>query len=720
MSSRRRLDLVQTQSSRDKCRSPMPSSKATKKKLTFQEVQALNSGELKGRRRTPEIQTAQSSPLTQRIRQQILQTDQEAKTATTTPRNLKASTPLSGNSEDRRQRLERNMHRLGKRQVNPSLVVQNTDLITPVGTGNPSFFTTPSPNTSSRSAPQSLAAAQATPTARETSAVKQSSAKTKSFRASTSKPKKMATSQKNASSLTPPLVPTSKATSSRKQSKTPTPQNSTQRTPLRAVSNTPDDDDNVSTRRNLDKRSARLRYSGEFHAQISKYKQSPSLFSPAATSPVPSSSVSSSVQVYVRKRPIFPHETARGDFDVVSMNDTASSSVVVYRTQMAADMKQKLVQPVAFGGLAAAFDSNVDSQAVYDTAVAPLVEAVVLGKAAATLLMFGQTGSGKTYTMSACQERVAHQLFAANSCRQVQVQSIELAGKNCRDLMVTSEEASAQVKVLEQEDGSVRFVNAASAAVSSAEELNQLLTAVKERRATQATRQNDESSRSHAVYQIRLHPKSSSCSKASVLTLVDCAGTERRNDSIYHCRERQAESAEINASLYALKECIRRKRSNHVPYRQHLLTRVLRESLESDEAPLAVIATVAPNATDTEHTLETLKTVCTLTNATCVEGEFQKVESLTVPVVPKPPKQWTHEELLDWMARKHLEPTGAVAAHLNGRTVMRMSKVQLRNAFFGDGDVDRADSLFRHLRAETDRVARMDLKRRFALKTAGA
>ena len=35
--------------------------------------------------------------------------------------------------------------------------------------------------------------------------------------------------------------------------------------------------------------------------------------------------------------------------------------------------------------------------------------------------------------------------------------------------------------------------------------------------------------------------------------LVDCAGSERKEDSNHHSAERQKEGAEINASIYALK-----------------------------------------------------------------------------------------------------------------------------------------------------------------------
>ena len=68
------------------------------------------------------------------------------------------------------------------------------------------------------------------------------------------------------------------------------------------------------------------------------------------------------------------------------------------------------------------------------------------------------------------------------------------------------------------------------------------------RRHTESTDANDTSSRSHALCLVRL-------SNGGKLVLVDCAGSERRKDSMYHTKERQVEGAQINASLHALKEC---------------------------------------------------------------------------------------------------------------------------------------------------------------------
>jgi kinesin family protein 2/24 len=465
---------------------------------------------------------------------------------------------------------------------------------------------------------------------------------------------------------------------------------------------------------NLDKRSARLKYSNEFATEIARLRgreqaQADQVGVTKTTSTTTpddkalqennNNKDDQGVLVFVRKRPIFQDELQRGDFDVVATTTSsesvlkASSScannvVVIYRTQMHADMKTKQVQPVVFK-CTAAFDERASSVNVYRTTTMPLVQQVKQG-GVATLLMFGQTGSGKTFTMTAMEELLAADVFTfdptATTKRNkitVQVQYLELCGKICRDLL---DDSRPEVRIMDNndEDGSVCFVNATSVMVETAEELVSFMAEAKQRRATQATDKNDESSRSHAVCQMTIYAaataeeKNHAARQRGVLTLVDCAGTERRNDSMYHSKSRQAESNEINASLYALKECIRARSSSsnsqhgYVPYRSNNLTRVLRESLERPDALLAVIATVAPNATDTEHTIATLKTVSTLSGSSSEEGRLQKVSpsSSTSKLGEHPiaPKKWDHKALVQWLSEKKLVKK-AVPGHVDGRLV---------------------------------------------------
>jgi kinesin family protein 2/24 len=157
--------------------------------------------------------------------------------------------------------------------------------------------------------------------------------------------------------------------------------------------------------------------------------------------------------------------------------------------------------------------------------------------------------------------------------------------------------------VQETDGGSVELLGAEEPVVTSAEEALQLVAEAKTRRATASTAANATSSRSHCVTRIT----TAGPSGQGTLTLVDCAGSERNADSMHHDARARKECAEINASLYALRECVRLRRRQaeeakhpgggkhvHVPYRSSQLTRVLMECFTSPDALVAVIATVPP------------------------------------------------------------------------------------------------------------------------------
>jgi len=101
-------------------------------------------------------------------------------------------------------------------------------------------------------------------------------------------------------------------------------------------------------------------------------------------------------------------------------------------------------------------------------------------------------------------------------------------------------------------------------------------------RSVAATRQNQYSSRSHAIFTLYVSRRSltDSRERTAKLSLVDLAGSERVSRS--HCvGETLEEAKKINASLTALGKVIDAlvERRTHVPYRDSTLTRVLEEAL---------------------------------------------------------------------------------------------------------------------------------------------
>ena len=344
--------------------------------------------------------------------------------------------------------------------------------------------------------------------------------------------------------------------------------------------------------------------------------------------------------VYVRKRPLFDREREGREFDVVTV--TSPTTIVTHNCLFQADLKTPYITHCQFG-FSGCFGESASSEQVFSRTSLRIVEHAKRG-GVGTIFCFGQTGSGKTHTMTALQGFAAGCLFPANDeshGHSLKVQIVELCGKRVLDLLSVGEKQA--VRLRESANGGLVLDGASCSLVESAEQLVALMNTAQERRNTESTGANDVSSRSHAVGIVTLP-------NGGKLTLVDLAGSERRKDSMWHDKERQREGAEINASLHALKECIRTSSGQRcVAFRLSTLTRILAETFTDPRALLAVIATVSPCATDIEHTVSTLKTVQQLT---CGQVEESR-QTAMFPQPPAeariPPKRWTPDQVQHWL-----------------------------------------------------------------------
>jgi kinesin family protein 2/24 len=330
--------------------------------------------------------------------------------------------------------------------------------------------------------------------------------------------------------------------------------------------------------------------------------------------------------------------------------------------------------------------------------------------------------------MQGIEERLARDIFQAIASQRASnnnvsdegqqkltLQFVELRGsKEISDLLC--ERNKGVVKLVDDDDGSCHLLNATSLGITSPELLLQKISEAKSRRATEATDKNGVSSRSHSCCQIRI------TGSKGVLTLIDLAGSERRHDSLYHSVDRQKESAEINASLFALKECVRARACNspRVPFRNHNLTRLLRESFETDGARLCVIACVSPCSTDTEHSIETLRFATSIVGADSQirEGETRIVQGVTeLESRFLSPKQWDNEKLQKFLLQKKMDKVRITNNH-DGKILMKMSVQQMRTHLFDVEDSELAKKLFDLLRLENDRVSELQRADRIKLSKA--
>eukprot|EP00873_Tetraselmis_striata_P007067 jgi/Tetstr1/427331/TSEL_017499.t2 len=485
-------------------------------------------------------------------------------------------------------------------------------------------------------------------------------------------------------------------------------------------------DDDPVTRQMVDKRQSRKDNGPSFKVALAAYRTGQSnvavrlergLSKKAAQGLMPRDD-GLGVPVYLRKRPLFEHEVRKRDYDVISVD--SDQRVVIHNCAMHADLKRMHILHRAYP-CARAFDESATNDQVYDIAAYPQVETAAYGGQAA-MFMYGQTGSGKTFTMSAIEQAGLHHLFALLAQQggrsEVRIAIFEIAGKRCVDLL---QGGRREVLLKETEGGSVELLGAAEPVVGSAAEALQLVAEAKTRRATASTAANATSSRSHCVTRVT----AAGPAGQGTLTLVDCAGSERNADSMHHDAQARKECAEINASLYALRECIRLRRRQaeeakapgggkhvHVPYRSSQLTRVLMECFTSPDAMVAVIATVSPSSQDTEHSMSTLQTVLMMAGASKdavaeVKEDVQLAGSQTPHERLVKPVHWSAEEVREWLGklkggafRRYLD---GLPGDLNGRALVRMNKAALAQVC-GGGNANAGLEMFNQLRNEIDRV----------------
>ena len=444
--------------------------------------------------------------------------------------------------------------------------------------------------------------------------------------------------------------------------------------PRQAVARAPPDNDPV-TRQMIDRDTLRLRSRKLFEAAISYWRKEQ--VASANTSMIQEEE--NSIRVFVRKRPLFEHEKQK-EFDVVWVPDRR---LVVHNCLFQADLKTAYITHSVFK-FDGCFSESATNDLIFDECrIREMLTDSMMSGNVSTVFMFGQTGSGKTFTMTAIEKFVCEEIFTQRA--KVVLEFIELCGKKVFDLL----EKGDSLKLKERGDGSLMIDGLSSLSdFPACSDLVSVIQSAHSRRRTESTGANAVSSRSHAVCVFKF-PES-----GGKLVLVDLAGSERRKDSMWHDKDRQREGAEINASLHALKECIRwrvaRQRPGNgppAPFRLSSLTRILAEAFTHPKSRLTVIATVSPCATDIEHTLSTLKAVHALTDKTIEEikqVDLNKIEKQRIGspnFLSLPPKKWTYKDISEWLSKHGETCAETLPKGTTGLMLIRMSETRFIQLF---------------------------------------
>ncbi|KAM4571749.1 kinesin-like protein KIF1B isoform 4-T4 [Fundulus diaphanus] len=259
------------------------------------------------------------------------------------------------------------------------------------------------------------------------------------------------------------------------------------------------------------------------------------------------------------------------------------------------------------------------------------------------IFAYGQTGAGKSYTMMGKQEEgqegiipmLCEDLFEKINddgnkeelSYSVEVSYMEIYCERVRDLLNPKNKGNLRVR--EHPLLGPYVEDLSKLAVTSYTDIADLMDAGNKARTVAATNMNETSSRSHAVFTIvftqKKHDSESDLTteKVSKISLVDLAGSERA-DSTGAKGTRLKEGANINKSLTTLGKVIsalaevskKKKKTDFIPYRDSVLTWLLRENLGGNSRT-AMVAALSPADINYDETLSTLRYADRAKNIKC-------------------------------------------------------------------------------------------------------
>ncbi|CAI5732235.1 unnamed protein product [Peronospora destructor] len=395
-----------------------------------------------------------------------------------------------------------------------------------------------------------------------------------------------------------------------------------------------------------------------------------------------------SVRVAVRIRPQLPRELARNAATCVNKLRDVDNAIKV---TIGATTERKFTFDHVFS-------QSTKQTELYDEVLHPWMTSFLQGFNV-TVIAYGQTGAGKTYTMGNSMpstSMMANSLFARSPSSddsedeaadtldsdegliprflhhlftklnetennfQLSVSFLEIYGEEIHDLLENSEteknskQRSEPLQLREDKKNGVWVQGLTEMQVSNRQEAIEMMQKGSLQRITASTQMNERSSRSHAVYTVKIVQqvsKRDSTTKVSLvandqevsnmkrptmhafgsrsvggvgtdvsesdavivskLTFVDLAGSERLKNTLAE-GERMKEGIQINIGLFALGNVInalgddkRRIASNvHVPYRSSKLTRLLQDALGGNSRTLFIVSPADLNANETLNTLQ--------------------------------------------------------------------------------------------------------------------
>ncbi|KAI9282222.1 hypothetical protein BY458DRAFT_169048 [Sporodiniella umbellata] len=343
------------------------------------------------------------------------------------------------------------------------------------------------------------------------------------------------------------------------------------------------------------------------------------------------------IKVVVRCRPLNAREKARGAIPLIRMegNKTIITKPATQGTKPMPEEVKAFTFDQSYWSADVDSPDFADQERVYNDLGKELLDHAFAGYNCC-IFAYGQTGSGKSYSMVGYGEdigiipRTCSELFERVEKNKtdtvdfrVEVSYIEIYNEKVKDLLNPTNKAN--LKVREHPVLGPYVQDLSRLAVGSFENIDQLMDEGNKARTVAATQMNATSSRSHAVFTIFVTQRTTDPStkqvseKVARISLVDLAGSERAN-STGATGVRLKEGANINKSLTTLGKVIaglaeqasaepkkgakKTKDASHVPFRDSVLTWLLKDSLGGN-SKTCMIAAISP--ADYDETLSTLR-----------------------------------------------------------------------------------------------------------------
>ncbi|NXU48925.1 KIF6 protein, partial [Turnix velox] len=274
------------------------------------------------------------------------------------------------------------------------------------------------------------------------------------------------------------------------------------------------------------------------------------------------------------------------------------------------------------------FDQEAKQDVVFESIAKPVADCVLAGYNG-TILAYGQTGSGKTFTITGGAERYSDRGIIPRTLSYIfdqlqkdsskvyttHVSYLEIYNECGYDLLDPRHEASRledlpKVTIMEDPDQNIHLKNLSLQQATNEEEALNLLFLGDTNRMIAETPMNEASTRSHCIFTIHISSKEpgSATVRRSKLHLVDLAGSERvaKTGVGGHLL---TEAKYINLSLHYLEQVIialAEKNRSHIPYRNSMMTSVLRDSLGGN-CMTTMIATLSLDKRNIDESISTCR-----------------------------------------------------------------------------------------------------------------